>query len=238
MQGAGWRPAGLAVPHVQPRCPAWTPSPSPPSHPPPTHSIALRPAPPPSPAPSPPHTYHSRYRAPEILLGSTKYTFGVDMWSSGEEGGGRGRGREGGLEGGGERAGGVGSGTGGGLAAGCVCVVGGGGAGPGERRGQNRQAGWRSKLLSRAAALLMPLDEIPQHHSRHAIARTHARPTLTCDALGWLLLLLPGRPSPPSPPRLHPGRAAPGQAGLPRHQHHEPAGPHRGVHGAARARGH
>lgn len=24
-----------------------------------------------------------RYRAPEILLGSTKYTFGVDMWSSG-----------------------------------------------------------------------------------------------------------------------------------------------------------
>jgi mitogen-activated protein kinase 15 len=24
------------------------------------------------------------YRAPEILLGSTKYTFGVDMWSSGE----------------------------------------------------------------------------------------------------------------------------------------------------------
>jgi len=26
------------------------------------------------------------YRAPEILLGSTKYTFGVDMWSSGEQG--------------------------------------------------------------------------------------------------------------------------------------------------------
>lgn len=25
----------------------------------------------------------TRYRAPEILLGSTKYTFGVDMWSSG-----------------------------------------------------------------------------------------------------------------------------------------------------------
>ena len=24
------------------------------------------------------------YRAPEILLGSTRYTFGVDMWSSGE----------------------------------------------------------------------------------------------------------------------------------------------------------
>jgi serine/threonine protein kinase len=24
-----------------------------------------------------------RYRAPEILLGSTKYTYGVDMWSSG-----------------------------------------------------------------------------------------------------------------------------------------------------------
>lgn len=24
------------------------------------------------------------YRAPEILLGSTQYTFGVDMWSSGE----------------------------------------------------------------------------------------------------------------------------------------------------------
>ena len=24
------------------------------------------------------------YRAPEILLGSPKYTFGVDMWSSGE----------------------------------------------------------------------------------------------------------------------------------------------------------
>ena len=24
------------------------------------------------------------YRAPEILLGSSKYTFGVDMWSSGE----------------------------------------------------------------------------------------------------------------------------------------------------------
>jgi mitogen-activated protein kinase 15 len=24
------------------------------------------------------------YRAPEILLGSTKYTFGVDMWSSGK----------------------------------------------------------------------------------------------------------------------------------------------------------
>ena len=23
------------------------------------------------------------YRAPEILLGSTKYTYGVDMWSSG-----------------------------------------------------------------------------------------------------------------------------------------------------------
>lgn len=26
---------------------------------------------------------HCRYRAPEILLGSTAYTFGVDMWSSG-----------------------------------------------------------------------------------------------------------------------------------------------------------
>lgn len=26
------------------------------------------------------------YRAPEILLGSTRYTFGVDMWSSGEQG--------------------------------------------------------------------------------------------------------------------------------------------------------
>lgn len=25
------------------------------------------------------------YRAPEILLGSTRYTFGVDMWSSGEQ---------------------------------------------------------------------------------------------------------------------------------------------------------
>ena len=25
------------------------------------------------------------YRAPEILLGSTKYTYGVDMWSSGED---------------------------------------------------------------------------------------------------------------------------------------------------------
>jgi len=24
------------------------------------------------------------YRAPEILLGSTRYTFGVDMWSSGK----------------------------------------------------------------------------------------------------------------------------------------------------------
>lgn len=24
------------------------------------------------------------YRAPEILLGSSKYTYGVDMWSSGE----------------------------------------------------------------------------------------------------------------------------------------------------------
>jgi serine/threonine protein kinase len=26
------------------------------------------------------------YRAPEILLGSTRYTFGVDMWSSGKQG--------------------------------------------------------------------------------------------------------------------------------------------------------
>lgn len=25
------------------------------------------------------------YRAPEILLGSTRYTFGVDMWSSGKQ---------------------------------------------------------------------------------------------------------------------------------------------------------
>ena len=24
------------------------------------------------------------YRAPEILLGSTRYTYGVDLWSSGE----------------------------------------------------------------------------------------------------------------------------------------------------------
>ena len=30
------------------------------------------------------------YRAPEILLGSTKYTYGVDMWSSGAHPGGLG----------------------------------------------------------------------------------------------------------------------------------------------------
>ena len=30
-----------------------------------------------------PPTLHRWYRAPEILLGSTKYTYGVDMWSSG-----------------------------------------------------------------------------------------------------------------------------------------------------------
>lgn len=32
------------------------------------------------------------YRAPEILLGSTRYTFGVDMWSSGARAGGQGPG--------------------------------------------------------------------------------------------------------------------------------------------------